>query len=157
MKRKVKQWCQQFHQYHQNEESSLSSNHRTCIHTHIRTKTYGVGNLVPGLGQAEQCGRVKLVNRIPTLPVFIIQKIQMHTNKNKPAQIPTKKNNNTINLYAHIFNNQDHLNYTSFLSFPHGKLTTILFMINNNMSHPQHPTVLLFNFKIFLVKNHMIE
>ena len=80
-----------------------SSNVHT--HTHTRTKTYGVGNLGPGLGQAEQCGRVKLVNRIPTLPVFIIQKIQMHTNKNKPAQIPTKKNNNTINLYAHIFNN----------------------------------------------------
>jgi hypothetical protein len=30
--------------------------------------TYGVGNSGPRLGQAYKCGRVTLVNEIPTLP-----------------------------------------------------------------------------------------
>jgi hypothetical protein len=35
--------------------------------------TYANGNPGPGLGQAQKCGRVKLVNRIPTIPVLIIR------------------------------------------------------------------------------------
>ena len=30
--------------------------------------TYDVGNLGPGLGQAQKCGRVKSVNGIPSQP-----------------------------------------------------------------------------------------
>jgi len=33
--------------------------------------TYDVENPGPGLGQAQNCGRVKLVNGITTLPLFI--------------------------------------------------------------------------------------
>jgi hypothetical protein len=32
-----------------------------------KTMTYDVGNQGPGLGQAQKCDRVKLVNGIPTL------------------------------------------------------------------------------------------
>jgi hypothetical protein len=31
--------------------------------------THGIGNLGPGLGQAQKCGRAKLANGIPTLPI----------------------------------------------------------------------------------------
>ena len=31
-----------------------------------KTITYGIGNSGPGLGQAQQCGRVKPINGIPT-------------------------------------------------------------------------------------------
>ena len=34
---------------------------------HTKTMAYDVGNPVPGLGQAQKCGRVKPVNGIPTL------------------------------------------------------------------------------------------
>jgi hypothetical protein len=37
------------------------------------TMTYANGNPGPGFGQAQKCDRVKLVNRIPTLPVLIIR------------------------------------------------------------------------------------
>jgi hypothetical protein len=33
-----------------------------------KTMTYDVGNQGPGLGQAQKCDRVKLVNGIPILP-----------------------------------------------------------------------------------------
>jgi hypothetical protein len=33
---------------------------------------YNVGNLGPGLGEAQKCGEIKLVHRIPTLPLLII-------------------------------------------------------------------------------------
>ena len=45
MKRKLNNNCQQFHQYQQNEQPPLTSNHWT---QKIRS--------VPGLGQAQQCG-----------------------------------------------------------------------------------------------------
>jgi hypothetical protein len=32
-----------------------------------KTKTYGIENVSPGLGQAQKCGCVKSVNGIPTL------------------------------------------------------------------------------------------
>ena len=53
---------QQFHQYLQNEQSSLTSTHKT----QKKTVTYDVGNPGPGLGQAQKYGRNKLVNVIPT-------------------------------------------------------------------------------------------
>jgi hypothetical protein len=31
--------------------------------------TYDIGNPGPDLGQAQKCGRLKLVNGIPTLPL----------------------------------------------------------------------------------------
>jgi hypothetical protein len=33
-----------------------------------KTTTYDFGNPSPDLGQTQKCGRVKLVNGIPTLP-----------------------------------------------------------------------------------------
>jgi len=33
-----------------------------------KTMTYDIGNLGPGLGQAQTCGTFKTVNGIPTLP-----------------------------------------------------------------------------------------
>jgi hypothetical protein len=42
------------------------------INEHIvKTTTYDVENPGPGMGHAESCGEVKLVNRIPTLSFFI--------------------------------------------------------------------------------------
>jgi len=35
--------------------------------------TYDIGNPEPGLGQAQICGRIKLVKGIPTLPLLIIE------------------------------------------------------------------------------------
>jgi hypothetical protein len=40
----------------------------TYLTEHKKTMTYDVGNPGPGLGQAQQCGGVKTVNGIPTLP-----------------------------------------------------------------------------------------
>ena len=54
----------QFHQYQQNGQSPLILNELTeCKEEHA----YDIGNPVLGLGQAQKCGRVKQVNRIPTL------------------------------------------------------------------------------------------
>jgi hypothetical protein len=39
---------------------------------HKKTMIYEVGNSGPDLGQTKPCGRVKLVNGIPTLPFLII-------------------------------------------------------------------------------------
>ena len=36
-----------------------------------KTMTYAVGNPGPCLGQAQKCGRIKLVNVIPILPLLI--------------------------------------------------------------------------------------
>ena len=46
------------HQYQQNEHSSKKRN----------TMIYGISNPGTGLGQAQQCGRVKRVHGIPNLP-----------------------------------------------------------------------------------------
>ena len=35
---------------------------------HKKSTAYGIGNLDPGLGQAQKYDRVKLVKGIPTLP-----------------------------------------------------------------------------------------
>ena len=53
----------QFHQYQQNENNQLSSYMNTK-----KTTTHDVGDPGPGLGQAQQCGGVKSVNGVPTLP-----------------------------------------------------------------------------------------
>ena len=37
----------------------------------VKNTTYDVRNPGPGMGQAESCGGVKLVNGIPTLSLFI--------------------------------------------------------------------------------------
>ena len=69
--------------------------------------TYANGNPGPGLGQAQQCGRVKLVNRIPTLPVLIIRSptaIQKQTQSHhkKHAQIRFhSKRPHTITIYMY--------------------------------------------------------
>ena len=40
-----------------------------CTHwTQEKTTTYDFGNPGPGLGQAQECGGVKLFNEIPILP-----------------------------------------------------------------------------------------
>ena len=43
------------------------------VNNSTRKWTYDIGNLGPGLGQAQKCGRVKPVNGIPTLPLLIIR------------------------------------------------------------------------------------
>ena len=76
---------QQFHQYHQNEQSYLAFTHCTQ-----KTMTCDAGNPVPGLEQAQQCGRAKSFNRITILPslqlVLQWQYIYKQTIK-KPAHI----------------------------------------------------------------------
>ena len=54
---------QQFHQYQQNKQSPS-----LIEHTQKKLKTCDVGNLGPRLEQKQNCGGVKPVNRIPTLP-----------------------------------------------------------------------------------------
>jgi hypothetical protein len=50
---------QQFHQYQQNEPHSKSLNTKKIM-------TYANGNPGLGLGQAQKCGGIKLVNGITT-------------------------------------------------------------------------------------------
>ena len=50
------------HKYQQNEQSPL-------ILTELTEHKQDVGNPGPGWGQAKKCGRVKLINGIPTPPL----------------------------------------------------------------------------------------
>ena len=65
MKRKFKK---EFLQYQQNEQLPLIVTHRTQKTRPLTT--YDVVNPSPGLGYAQKCDEVKLVNGIPT---FIIR------------------------------------------------------------------------------------
>jgi hypothetical protein len=80
MKRKFKQlWSSTFsliwkeslsdgHQFHQNQQNEQSPLILTTLTEHKKNSmTYEVGNPGPGLGQAQECGRVKLVNKISIL------------------------------------------------------------------------------------------
>jgi hypothetical protein len=53
----------QFHQYRKSEQLPLIL---TELTEHKTTTTCGFGNTVHGLGQAQQCGRIKPVYGIPT-------------------------------------------------------------------------------------------
>ena len=61
IKRKLKSDDHQFHQYQQNEQFPPQLNTK-------KTTAHDVGNSGRILGQAQKCGRVKLVKGIPTLP-----------------------------------------------------------------------------------------
>ena len=81
-KERFEQWWSQFHQYQQNKQLNQQ-----------KTKTYGIGNSYPGLGQAQRCGRIKLVNEIPTLslPEIIGSPTEMQistNNKNCSDSLP---------------------------------------------------------------------
>ena len=58
----------QFHQYQQNEQSSLIL---TELTEHKKTAKCDLGNPGSGLGQAQQCGGVKPINGIPPLDSWI--------------------------------------------------------------------------------------
>ena len=62
MKRKLKQGCNQFHQYQQNEQSPQIL---TVLTEHKAITTYDVGNLSHSIGQTHQCGWVFHVNGLP--------------------------------------------------------------------------------------------
>ena len=47
------------------------------------TTTYGIENPGPGLGQAQTYGGVKLVNKIPTLPLLKIDNTDIKKKKKK--------------------------------------------------------------------------
>ena len=64
MKENLNSDGQQFHQYQQKEQYT---SHLYSLNTK-KTRLYGMGNLGPGLGQAQKCGMIKLVNGIETLP-----------------------------------------------------------------------------------------
>jgi len=68
MKRKYKQWWSII--------PPISTKRKITSHLHSlntkKTTTYDVGNPGPGLGQAHKCGSVKLVNVIPTIPLFFL-------------------------------------------------------------------------------------
>ena len=49
-----------------------TNNQLSSERTNKKTMTYDVGNPGTGLGQVQKCGRIKLVNGIPTLPFLII-------------------------------------------------------------------------------------
>ena len=55
----------QFPQYQQSEKLTLILTEFTV---HKKTTAYYIGNPGPGLGQAQKCGGVKLVNGNPSLP-----------------------------------------------------------------------------------------
>jgi hypothetical protein len=65
VKRKFNSDDHQFHQYQQNEQSSLIL---TEVAEHKKTMTYDVGNPGPNLEQEQTFGGIKPVNGIPTLP-----------------------------------------------------------------------------------------
>ena len=52
---------QQFYQFQQNKPPPVTSNH---LKKNIENTTYYIGKPVSVLGQAQQCGKVKLVNGI---------------------------------------------------------------------------------------------
>ena len=83
--------CQQFHQYEQNEQTHLTSNH--C--TQKMSTTNGIGHPSPGFRQAQNCGWVKPVNESPT-PLKITLQQQYRYYK-------------TIkNLHRFVFTQKDH-------------------------------------------------
>jgi hypothetical protein len=68
MKRNFKSNIQQFHQYHQSEQS-LTFEHK------MKRPRHFVGNLGSGLEQSQKCGRLNL--NLPTLDKFISNTIQI--------------------------------------------------------------------------------
>jgi hypothetical protein len=44
------------------------TSHLNSLNTKKKTIAYDIGNPGPGLIQGQKCGRIKQVNRIPTLP-----------------------------------------------------------------------------------------
>ena len=51
---------------------TITSNLNCTRWTQENTTTYDFGNPGPGLGQAQECGGVKLVNEIPILPSWYL-------------------------------------------------------------------------------------
>ena len=67
MKKIINSDGQQFHQYQQNKQSELITSHLKSLNMK-KTLTYGISNQHPFLGQAQQCDKVKQVNKIKALP-----------------------------------------------------------------------------------------
>jgi hypothetical protein len=51
-----------------NNSTNINKTNLHSLNTHKKDDKYDVGNLGLGLGHAQTCGGVELVNEIPTLP-----------------------------------------------------------------------------------------
>ena len=51
-----------------NNSTNINKTNLHSLNTHNKDDKYDVGNLGLGLGHAQKCGGVELVNEIPTLP-----------------------------------------------------------------------------------------
>ena len=84
---------QQLQQYQQIKQLPLTS----TIELKKKTITYDVENSDSGLGQAQNCGGVKLINKIPTLLFFFCKKHQYRIEYNNIITYKT-----SYNLYSKV-------------------------------------------------------